>query len=152
MKVVFVCTGNSCRSVIAEYLLNKMSHDRGLNDWEARSCGMAAESYFPTPEGVKTALRERAIEGFKHTPQLAGRELLSWADVILTMTRGHRQHLLDQFPEFTDKTHLFLEYTQDEIADVPDPIGQPTAIYLQCRDTIEKALETYLEKYASKST
>jgi protein-tyrosine phosphatase len=148
MNIVFVCTGNSCRSVIAEYLLNKMSKDKALK-WEARSCGTAAERYFPTPEGVKVALRERGIENFKHTPQLAGRELLGWADVVLAMTRGHRDHLIDDYPEFTDKTHLFTEYCADEVTDVPDPIGKPTAVYQKCRDDIEDALKSLLEKHAS---
>lgn len=148
MKIVFVCTGNSCRSVIAEYLLNKMAKDRGLN-WEARSCGTAAERYFPTPDGVKTSLAQRGITDIRHTPQLAGRELLGWADLVLPMTRGHRNHLLDEYPEFTDKTHLFSEYCSDETADIADPIGQPTVVYQKCRDEIEKALTSLLEKHAS---
>ncbi|MFH2205100.1 MAG: low molecular weight protein arginine phosphatase [Elusimicrobiota bacterium] len=151
MKVVFVCTGNSCRSVMAEYLLNKMAADRGLQDWTARSCGTAAEPYFPTPEGVRTALKDRGIDKVEHTPELAGRELLGWADVVLTMARHHREHLLDQFPEFTDKTHMFLEHTLGEEGDVDDPISQPTAVYRQCRDKIEQALIQFMEKHASTS-
>ncbi len=152
MKIVFVCTGNSCRSVIAHYLLNKIAADRNLNDWSARSCGVAAERHFPTPEGVRTALRERGIDDLNHVPELAGREMLGWADVVLTMTRSHREYLLDQYPEFTDKTHLFMEYAAGEAADVPDPIGQPTAVYLRCRDSIEKALDALLEKHAPNNT
>ena len=152
MKIVFVCTGNSCRSVIAHYLLKKMAADKGLTDWEVQSCGVAAERHFPTPEGVLTALKERGIENIGHTPQLAGRELLTWADVVLTMTREHRDYLLDQYPEFTDKTYQFMEYSTGESTNIADPIGQATPVYLACRNTIEKALTNLLEKHASTST
>lgn len=152
MKIVFVCTGNSCRSVIAHYLLKKMAQDKGFTDWEIQSCGVAAEPHFPTPEGVLAALKERGIENINHTPQLAGRELLTWADAVLTMTREHRDYLLDQYPEFTDKTFQFMEYATGESANVADPLGQAMPVYLSCRDIIEKALASLLEKHAPTST
>ena len=148
MKVLFVCTGNTCRSLMAERLLRKMAADKGLKGWEARSAGMAAERYFPVPGGVKRALAERATDADGHTPQLVTRELLAWADLVAPMTAGHREALLDEYPEFTSKTKLFSELAGRGEADVADPIGQPDDVYRKCRDELETGLTAFLRNHA----
>ncbi len=150
MRVLFVCTGNTCRSLMAERLLGKMAADRGLSGWEARSAGVAAERYFPVPAGVKKALAERGAVTDGHVPQLVGRELMGWADVVVPMTRVHRETLLDQYPEFTSKTRLFTELAGRGEADVADPIGQPDAVYKSCRDEIETGLDAFLRSHEPK--
>jgi len=150
MNILFVCTGNSCRSVMAEFLLNKLAADRGLKEWEARSCGVAAERYFPIPGGVHKALGERGIAGVSHIPQLVTRELLKWADAVLVMARGHKEFLLDEYPEFTGKVHLFSEYAGWEPRDIEDPIGQPDPVYLACCATLEKGTRSIIESHAAK--
>lgn len=151
MKALFVCTGNSCRSVIAQFLFNKLAADRGLAGWEARSCGVAAERHFPTPAEVLSVLAERGIEEVEHVPQLVHRDLLQWADVVLAMTVGHADYLKDQYPEFSAKIRLFLEFAGVGERDIDDPIGKPEPAYRHCRDVLEKALENILERHATKN-
>ena len=151
MKILFVCTGNTCRSVMAERLLRKMAADRGLAGWEARSAGIAAERYFAVPSGVVKALAERGATPEGHVPQLAGREVLAWADLVVAMTQGHREALLEQYPEFTSRTRLFSELAGRGEADVADPIGQPDEVYRRCRDEIETGLDAYLRNHASQT-
>lgn len=151
MKILFVCTGNTCRSVLAERLLNKMAADRNLAGWQARSAGIAAERYFNVPAGVKKALAERGTSPEGHVPQLAVREVLAWADLVVTMTRQHREALLDKYPEFTSKTKLFSEIAGRADADVDDPIGKPDDVYRRCRDEIETGLDAYLRNHASQA-
>lgn len=148
MKVLFVCTGNTCRSLMAERLLLKLAADKGLTGWESRSAGMAAERYFPVPGGVKRMLAERGTNADGHTPQLVSRELLAWADLVAPMTSGHREALLDQYPEFTSKTKLFSELAGKGEADVADPIGQPDDVYRKCRDELQSGLEAFLRNHA----
>jgi len=152
MKVLFVCTGNTCRSVMAEFLFNKMSADKALTGFEARSAGVAAEGYFPIPGGVTRAMGERGIDRVEHTAQLVGRELMGWADAIVPMTAGHYDYLIDEYPEFRKKTALFADWTGDEAGDVPDPIGKPDAVYRACRDRIESGLERLLERHAPQTS
>ena len=149
MKILFVCTGNSCRSVMAEFLLNKMAADLGLKDWEARSCGVAAERYFPIPGGVHKALAARGITEVSHTPQLVTREALRWADAVLCMTRGHKEILLDEYPEFTDKIRAFGEFVGWGPRDIEDPIGQPEPVYRACSDILEKGIRSVIETHAA---
>lgn len=151
MKLLFVCTGNSCRSVMAQFLLRKLAAERGLG-WEARSCGVAAERYFPVPDGVRQSLADRGIEKIEHVPQLVSRELLAWADLVVPMARPHRDALLDEYPEHTGKIQLFSEFAGRGEEDVADPIGQPVSVYRRCRDIIEQGLAAALERHAANDT
>lgn len=145
-KFLFICTGNTCRSVMAEFMLNKISRERGL-DLEARSCGVAADRGFQIPEGVRRALAPQGIERVEHVAQLVTRELLGWSDLALTMTRAHRDIVVDQYPEFGRKIHVLREYAGLPVPDVEDPIGRPDSVYASCRDAIREALDALLKKH-----
>ena len=148
MKALFVCTGNSCRSVMGEFLFEKAARDRGLAGWEAKSAGVAAEHYFSVPGGVHKALGARGISPVVHQPQLVTRDLLRWADEVYAMARNHRDLLWDQYPEFQKKTFLFLDKAGLGEKDVDDPIGQSDQVYEQCRDIIEDGIGRLLENHA----
>jgi len=146
-RLLFVCTGNICRSLMAERLALKLAADRGLSV-EARSCGIAAESYFTPPPEVAAALRPSGCDPSSHRPQLVGRELLRWCDVALVMTRRQREAVLDQYPEFTGKVRLLRAYAGLDDSDVADPIGRPQAVYDACRDRLIEALEALFAQAA----
>ncbi|MBI5202270.1 MAG: low molecular weight protein arginine phosphatase [Elusimicrobia bacterium] len=148
MRALFVCTGNTCRSVMAEYLFRDEAKKQGHPDWESKSAGVAAERYFAVPSGVYKALAPRGLSPKEHVPQLATRDVLRWADAVFPMTKEHRDALWDEFPEFKAKTTLFLEACGQGAVDVPDPIGQPDAVYLKCRDTIEQGIVALVKKHA----
>ena len=73
------------------------------------------------------------------------------ADSALSMAKMHREFLLEEFPEFTDKNHLFLNFAQNDERDVEDPIGKSDEIYRICCDEIDKALDAILERHAPTS-
>ena len=145
-KLLFICTGNTCRSVMAEFLINKISAERGLG-LTAKSCGIAAERYFAIPPGVKAALKTEGITKVEHVAQLIGRELLGWADLALTMTRAQREVVTDLFPEFGPKVHVLRQYAGLPNLDIDDPIGSPDPVYAAARDTIREALEALIQKH-----
>ena len=144
-KILFICTGNVCRSLMAELLMARLSQQRGLG-LEVRSCGVAAEIYFEIPPGVRVALAEVGITEISHEAQLVTHDLLGWADLALTMTRAHCAGLADRFPEFEFKLHPLRGYAGLDEMDILDPLGRPAKAFAQSRDKITEALEAVARK------
>ncbi|MCX5797180.1 MAG: L-threonylcarbamoyladenylate synthase [Elusimicrobia bacterium] len=146
-RVLFVCTGNSCRSVMAEALLNRAARERGL-DLEARSAGVAAaDPSFPTPAGVRRALAAAGIPSVQHIPQPVTRELLDWADHILVMERRQRELLLGLYPDAAPKVA-----TLGGAEDIADPIGQADEAYVECCRKLARSLDAILSRHRKEST
>jgi tRNA threonylcarbamoyl adenosine modification protein (Sua5/YciO/YrdC/YwlC family) len=147
---LFVCTGNTCRSPMAEGLFRKMLADRlqcSEDDLVDRgymvvSAGVAAGlGSPPSPEGVDI-LRERGVDIRGHESQPVTPQLLSQADQIFTMTRSHRELLLREFPEAAPRVKLLAQ----DGADVIDPIGAGMDEYRRCADQIEEHLRGLLRE------
>jgi protein-tyrosine phosphatase len=141
-RFLFVCTGNSCRSVMAEFLLRKLARDRGLA-LEARSAGVAADPAFPLPAPVRTVLREEGITQVEHVPTPVSRELMDWADTVLVMERCHRELLQGLFPDAAAKVSAL---AGDE--DIADPIGQADAVYAECCRALARRVDAILKHCA----
>jgi protein-tyrosine-phosphatase len=146
MKALFVCTGNICRSVMAEQLFKKLSRERGLG-WDARSCGLAADPAMPVPPGVRRALAESGIKSVDHVSRKVSRELLEWCDLALTMTGDHRKTLSRIFPETAGKVATLRDWAGLPDPDIADPFGEPDETYAACRDRILEALEALMRKH-----
>lgn len=112
MRILFVCTGNTCRSPMAEGMLRKLARDRGL-DVEVRSAGVAAMKGASISRHAEAVLRDRGIKDtFESTPLYA--ELAEWADLILTLTQGHKRQVIHSFPETADKIFTLKEYVEED--------------------------------------
>lgn len=144
MKILFICTGNLCRSVMAEQWLRRLAAERGL-DWETRSCGTAAERYFTVPEPVLTVLARSGTSDVSHTPQLVTRELLHWSDVALVMTRAQWELVADKYPEFARKLALLRDYTGTGKGDLEDPMGGDAAVFETCWRDVRAAVTRLVE-------
>src|SRR5690606_8984051 len=93
-RVLFVCTGNTCRSPMAEAIL-KSNHIEGL---EVRSAGIFAMPGADASPQTKEVLKEKDIE-FSHQAKQLGKMDIDWADYILTMTKDHKNWILNEYPE-----------------------------------------------------
>lgn len=142
--VLFVCTGNTCRSPMAEALFRKAVE--GRDEYVVGSAGVAASKGSPASPETIMVLKKRGASLEKFGSRLVNDAILSEATHVFAMTRSHLQTLESRFPAHSDKFYLVCEFVdQPKVgtgADVPDPIGMGARAYAQVADTFDLAIPT----------
>ena len=143
--VLFICTGNVCRSPMAEGLFRQAVKGRG--EYRVLSAGLGAmEGQPPSPYAVQ-AVKELGIDISGQRSRMLTPDLVQQADYILGMTHSHIDTVMMLYPMAAEKTFLLREFdeTLDTFEkDISDPIGGSYEIYLTCRDQIEQGLPSLL--------
>lgn len=145
MKVLFVCTGNTCRSPMAEGILKAMAKEKGLTI-EVKSAGVAAYDGEGGSKNSIQAMRKIGIDISDHQASLLHIGLVEEADLILAMSRSHKELIKSSFPLSKEKVFTLLEYVYGVEKDVVDPYGGSLYIYEKTRDEIFKAIEKIIDK------
>lgn len=144
MKILFVCTGNSCRSVMGQGLLRQILVKLGRHDVQVLSAGISTfGGLSASPETIEVMKRE-GVDVSGHSSRPATRELIQNADLILCMEDIHRDAILARAPEAESKTHLLKVFQAKQPPvdpNIADPIGKPKEVYESCLLTIKEALE-----------
>ena len=149
-KVLFICTGNVCRSPMAEGLLRRALGDKV----EVFSAGLGAGHGQPPSAHAIDVLRKEGIDISDIRSQPVSADLLREADHIFTMTQDHLDMLLLLFPEMTSKARLlrFKEAAKGGRLDVKDPIGGTRETYELCKEDIKAALPSVIEIITGKKS
>lgn len=154
--VLFVCSGNTCRSPMAEAMFNDMVDDYPrLRELEvrAKSAGTYAADGAPMAEQAESVLGEMGIDLPKHRSARFTSDLAKEADLILTMQEQHLEEVDALVPEAEERSHTLLGYSQgvdgytgSSEFDVEDPFHQPVEVYRECAEELREAIKAVLER------
>lgn len=137
--ILFVCTGNICRSPMAEYLLRQRLPES--SGWVVRSAGVAAPRGMHASEHASEVLNELGIDMQAHQSRLLDQEMVAAAAVIVVMTSAHRRLVWSMAPGGAHKVALLKSFDPAAAGtDVEDPIGLSVEIYRGVREEISAAL------------
>lgn len=145
--ILLVCTGNTCRSVMAQgilqEILREMAEDQTL---QVLSAGVAASLGGEASEEAILILEERGIDIGRHRSRPVTEDLLAGVDLVLAMTGCQSQIMKRIYPEQAGKVYSLKEYVGEQ-GDIEDPIGMPVEIYRKTSKKLERLLLKAAKKF-----
>jgi len=142
MKIMFICTGNICRSAMAHVMLEDKAKKQN-KDIQVYSCGVYAQNGdISTEEAIET-MEEYQIDLKKHRATNIRSSKIEDMDVILCATTAHKDNVLNMYPDLEGKVYTMKEYAgfDKKNLDIKDPWGYDISTYRRCASEIEKCIE-----------
>jgi protein-tyrosine phosphatase len=147
-KILMVCTGNTCRSPMAAALFQDLAAKRGYGGkMAAASAGVAAFGE-PVSKNAALVMAKRGLSLKGHCSQQMTEKEIGGADLILTMTRQHKEKILAMSPGVAAKVFTLPEFAS-EAADIRDPFGAAEERYEACAEQINTLLDKSWEKFVA---
>jgi protein-tyrosine-phosphatase len=146
MRILFVCTGNTCRSAIAEAIARKVIIERGLADVEIVSAGTSAWDGAPASDGALLVGMERALDLSTHRAQTLTRDLVRDADLALAMGPHHLERI--EALGGGGKSYLLTDFASRGVSARPinDPIGGELDLYRATADDLEEEVRRVFDR------
>lgn len=148
MKILFVCTGNTCRSPMAEGILRSLAK---INDMklEVKSAGTSAYDGEKVSKNSIEAMKKLGIDISEHKATQLHKDLGEESDLILTMSSSHKELILLKYPSSKNKLFTLNEYAYNVEKDIEDPFGRDLTIYENTRDEIYQAIKKIVNSFKS---
>lgn len=142
-RIMFICTGNSCRSVMAKTIFEKRLKEIGRSDIEVMSAGVTHSFIMGASPETQKLLKEEGIDVSGHRSQRIDPKMLKRCDLILVMERFQEQRILAMNPSLKGRLYLlkeFSQYNQDNL-EIEDPIGKGIEVYKRTLSDIKGVIE-----------
>lgn len=144
-KIMFICTGNICRSAMAHALMEKKVAEKEL-DIKVFSSGLYAEDGDYATYNAIEAMEEYGVDLKKHKATNTKNTNIQEMDLILSATMGHKVMLLQMYPELKEKIYTMKEYIGEQEKDIKDPWGYNLEIYRKCAQEIYDCVLKIIDK------
>ncbi|MBR2476561.1 MAG: low molecular weight protein arginine phosphatase [Clostridia bacterium] len=146
MNILLVCTGNTCRSAMAGGLFEKAIDDDYDGCINIDTAGINVYVPGPASENAVKVMEEMDIDISDHESKQITKEDIEEADLILVMTAGHRNILIDLYPQYSDKVYTFHEYAYGSDEEISDPFGGDEEEYRECALQLKDAIDAVYAK------
>lgn len=153
--VLFVCTGNTCRSPMAVGLVRNAINARKHKDIKILSAGVIASNGLPASPNAIKVMAEKNIDISEHQTRQLTRDLINKSDLIFVMTQWHKLEVIGLLESPGKEVYLIKEFASrnqgiNHDLEIPDPIGKSIEFYRHSRDEIEKCVDGIIKKILEK--